>query len=77
MVEPPDKQRLPLDSSPPPLPTVPSFRKYLSAFLVLAGVVLGVVGIFAASEPARANIWTVAFGLVVWGLVIRFQHVRL
>jgi hypothetical protein len=76
MPEPPEKQPQPLNYSPPPRPTVPLYREILSGILVLAGIVFSVVGIFAASEAARANIWTVAFGLIVWGLVIRFQHVR-
>ena len=81
MNEPRDKRKAtPLDYAPVPRPppyTVPPYRKVLSGVLILAGVVLGGVGMLLANESARVSVWTAALGLVVYGLVIRFQHVRL
>jgi hypothetical protein len=65
-----------LDYSPPPPPTVPRYRKILSGVLLCVGVVVAVTGLFPKSEPARANICVTGCGVVIYGLVIRFQHVR-
>jgi hypothetical protein len=77
MAMPDEKKPVPLDYRPPSPPTVPRYRKVLSGTLVLAGLAAAVFGAFLPSEPARVNVWTAAGGFIVWGLVIRFQHVRL
>ena len=66
-----------LDYGPPEAPRVPLYRRVLSGTLILAGIVVAVVPLFESNVSARVNIWTAAAALIVWGVVIRFQHVGL
>ena len=71
-----DGNRLaPLDYATPP-PGVPRYRKILSGILIGVVVGIAVTGLFAYSESAGGDICVAAGGLVVFGLAIRFQHVR-
>ena len=63
--------------APPPPPVVPRYRRIFAAAMIAAGGAAAVFGFLMQNESARVNTWTVAFGLIVWGLVVRFQHVRL
>ena len=71
-----ENEPVPLDYSPPPPPDVPRYRTVLSRILVGAGVAIAIVGLFAQSESARVNICVAAFGLVMYGLVIRSPPTR-
>ena len=62
---------------PAPAPAVPRYRKILAGFLFVAGVLLAAYAPFLHHGAARANVGTAALGFVVYGLVIRFGHVRL
>jgi len=53
------------------------YRRVLSTVLIAAGVLLAILGLAVHHESARFNVWTAAFGMLIWGMVIRFQHVRL
>lgn len=78
MIDPPSKKTVPLNYSPPPArPVVPAYRKAFAGILIVAGLAVAIAGLFAPAGPARTNDWTVAAALLVYGLVIRFQHVRL
>ncbi len=76
MAEPQEEEPPPLDYTRPAPPAVPLYRNVLAGVLALAGLALGGFGLFIGSEPARANTWTAASALVVFGVVIRFQHKR-
>jgi len=65
-----------LNYATPSPPVIPRYRKVMSAVLVLAGIVVG-VGSSGVTGAARENVLTAAFALMMSGLVIRFQHVRL
>jgi hypothetical protein len=77
MGDPNDKKPLPLNYSVPARFTIPRYRKILSGILVSAGVVLAIIALFATSDYERRGSLTVSFALIVWGVVIRFQHVGL
>jgi hypothetical protein len=77
MRDPHEKKPIPLDYAPRPVAGVPTYRKVLSAILVLARIALAVMALFESSVPARTNLGVTALTLVGMGFVIRFQHVRL
>jgi hypothetical protein len=66
-----------LDYAPPERYRIPRYRRILSGTLIVAGSAVAVLPLFETNESARTNIWTAAGALIVWGVVIRFQHVRL
>jgi fatty acid desaturase len=77
MSDPNENKPLPLNYSVPAPFTIPRYRKIFSGILVSAGLVLAIIALFATSDYERRGIWTVSFALIVWGVVIRFQHVGL
>ena len=72
MSRPKDKPPQPLDYSTLPA-RIPPYRKILYSGLFAASTVGGVIGAFADSEAARANILTGALGLAVMGMLVRSQ----
>lgn len=62
---------------PPPPPAVPTYRKIMAGVLVLAGLAVAIMAVFSSSPAARENTLLIAGGLIVWGIVVRFQQVRL
>jgi len=80
MSEPSEKKSQPLDYEQPAKPVeqveVPRYRKIFSNILLLAGLVIGIVGIFEKVEAAKVDVWTIAASFIIMGIVIRFQHVR-
>ena len=72
----PGQERPILDYAPPPKPAIPRYRKWLSGLLIVAGSVWGIVGLVAYGF-AREDALLYSFGFILWGVVIRYQHVRL
>lgn len=66
----------PLNYAPPTPPAVPTYRKVLAYCLIGFGLILVPLALSTTSEAARANIFVTSFGLIMWGLVIRFQHIE-
>ena len=70
-------QKPTLDYARPERAADPRYPVVLPVILVVAGAAVAVVPFFEANASAKVNFWTVAFALVVCGLVVRFQHVLL
>ena len=71
-----EKPSQPLDYEQPAKPVEPvslRYRKVFSNILVSVGLGIGIFGVFARN----ADIASTALALIVCGIIIRFQHVRL
>jgi hypothetical protein len=75
--QPPREEPKPtLDYGRPPKPLVPTYRKVLAWALICGGTPFLVVAALQPQPVARLDITMPGLGLIMWGVVIRFQHIR-
>lgn len=57
-------------------PLVPTYRKVLAYSMIVAAIPILLYAMMQTNPAARTNIAVPGFALIMWGVVIRFQHVR-
>jgi Zn-dependent membrane protease YugP len=72
-----DQEPVKLDyATPPRRYRIPLYRKILAGIMISAGAAMLIAVVFVPGILAQAH-FTIGLGLVLWGLVVLFQHVKL
>jgi len=74
-------QPLPLNYETPIKPTaapfrIPTYRKILAGILISAGALATIGAAFDRNTYAKGDLEAVAYGGIIFGVVILFQHVK-